>query len=254
MNELQIFEHEEFGNIRAVEIDGEPWFVGKDVALSLGYSNTTDALVRHVDLEDKQIIQRSENTTFNIPNRGMTIINESGLYSLILSSKLPGAKRFKRWVTSEVLPALRKTGDYSLCQVTEQRGLTIDDYIKAASIVSNCRNERLPYVLGFLEQGGLTLPEIQKVSGRNSAPEGSKYTRFAKTDEDLMAQCTACDMLRAAITNHGFIQADICRMTGINKNALARYRTGKTKPSAARARYIIEVLTRNIPQEEESGP
>ena len=84
--------------------------MGKDVATALGYANTKDAIYAHVDSEDKRIIQRSENTTLEIPNRGMTIINESGLYSLILSSKLESAKRFKRWVTSEVLPALRKTG------------------------------------------------------------------------------------------------------------------------------------------------
>ena len=111
-NELQTFNSPEFGKIRAVEIDGEPWLVGKDVAATLGYGNTKDALASHVDTEDKQILQRSRFPTFGIPNRGMTVINESGLYSLILSSKLPGAKKFKRWVTSEVLPAIRKTGGY----------------------------------------------------------------------------------------------------------------------------------------------
>lgn len=93
MEELKVFSNEELGNVRALEIDGEPWFVGKDVATILGYSNTKDAISSHVDDEDKQIFQKSENTTFEIPNRGMTIINESGLYSLILSSKLPNAKK-----------------------------------------------------------------------------------------------------------------------------------------------------------------
>ena len=112
MNELKIFENEEFGQIRSIEIDGLPYFVGKDVAEILGYSNPRDALATHVDLEDKKVIQRSENTTLEIPNRGLTIINESGLYSLILSSKLPTVKAFKRWMTSEVLPSIRKTGSY----------------------------------------------------------------------------------------------------------------------------------------------
>lgn len=111
-NELQIFNNPEFGTIRAMEIGGEPWFVGKDVATALGYSNTKDALASHVDAEDKRIFQRSENATFEVPNRGMTIINESGLYSLTFSSKLLTAKKFKRWVTSEVLPSIRKTGGY----------------------------------------------------------------------------------------------------------------------------------------------
>lgn len=109
-SQCEIFNHPEFGNLRCIEKDGEPWFVGKDVATALGYANTKDAIYAHVDSEDKRIIQRSENTTLEIPNRGMTIINESGLYSLILSSKLKSAKRFKRWVTSEVLPCIRKTG------------------------------------------------------------------------------------------------------------------------------------------------
>ena len=93
MHKLEIFSSDDFGEIRVVEIQGEPWFVGKDVAEVLGYSNTKDAISSHVDDEDKQIFQKSENTTFEIPNRGMTIINESGLYSLILSSKLPNAKK-----------------------------------------------------------------------------------------------------------------------------------------------------------------
>lgn len=112
MNELKIFNNPDFGEVRTVTIDNEPYFVGKDVAEILGYSNTKDALAAHVDEDDKTIIQRSENATFDIPNRGLTIINESGLYSLILSSKLPTARKFKRWVTSEVLPAIRKTGGY----------------------------------------------------------------------------------------------------------------------------------------------
>ena len=112
MQQVMLFENEEFGQIRSIEIDELPYFVGKDVAEILGYSNPRDALATHVDLEDKKVIQRSENTTLEIPNRGLTIINESGLYSLILSSKLPTVKAFKRWVTSEVLPSIRKTGNY----------------------------------------------------------------------------------------------------------------------------------------------
>lgn len=90
-----VFNHPQFGELRTVEIDGVVWFVGKDVAEALGYSNTKDAIATHVASEDKKLIQRSEITTLEIPNRGMTIINESGLYSLILSSKLPSAKEFK---------------------------------------------------------------------------------------------------------------------------------------------------------------
>ena len=108
MDELQIFENPEFGTFRSVEVEGEPWLVGKDVAAALGYTDTSDALKRHVDDGDKL----TRRFTDSGQSREMYIINESGLYSLILSSKLPGAKKFKRWVTSEVLPSIRKSGGY----------------------------------------------------------------------------------------------------------------------------------------------
>lgn len=108
MNELKIFENPAFGKVRVVEQGGEPWFVGKDVVEILGYQNGSRDVNRHVDEDDRQNYQ---NGTFE-SNRGLTIINESGLYSLILSSKMPNAKKFKHWVTAEVLPAIRKTGGY----------------------------------------------------------------------------------------------------------------------------------------------
>ena len=113
MNDLQIFSNSEFGSIRTVTVNGEPWFVGKDVAEALGYGkgkSLNNAVANHVDDEDKGV------TEMMTPGgkQNLIIINESGLYSLILSSKLPNAKRFKRWVTSEVLPAIRKTGHYEV--------------------------------------------------------------------------------------------------------------------------------------------
>ena len=108
----QIFKNAEFGQIRTCMVDGEIYFVGKDVASGLGYKNTKDALMRHVDEEDKL----GSGFTTSGQNREMIIINESGLYSLILSSKLESARRFKRWVTSEVLPAIRRNGRYELEQ------------------------------------------------------------------------------------------------------------------------------------------
>lgn len=110
MNDIKIFENPEFGKVRTIVINDEPWFVGKDVADILGYQNGSRDINRHVDEDDRQNYQ---NGTFESP-RGMTVINESGLYSLILSSKLPTAKKFKHWVTSEVLPSIRKTGSYNL--------------------------------------------------------------------------------------------------------------------------------------------
>ena len=108
----QIFKSKEFGQIRTCMMDGETYFVGKDVASALGYKNTKDALMRHVDEDDK----RGSGITTPLGIQQATIINESGLYSLILSSKLESAKRFKRWVPSEVLPAIRKNGRYELEQ------------------------------------------------------------------------------------------------------------------------------------------
>lgn len=109
-HEIQLFHNDEFGEVRTVIIDGEPWFFSKDVTTVLGYSNTRDAISRHVDAEDKGVVKHD--TLGGAQN--MSIINESGVYSLILSSKLPNAKSFKRWVTSEILPTLRKTGVYVL--------------------------------------------------------------------------------------------------------------------------------------------
>ena len=111
-NNLQVFASKEFGTIRTVQRDGQPWFVGKDIAQALGYSDTSDALKKHVDEEDKLLLKPGETPTLKMSNYGAYIINESGLYSLVLSSKLPSAKKFKRWVTSDVLPAIRKTGGY----------------------------------------------------------------------------------------------------------------------------------------------
>ena len=108
MNELEIFKNEEFGEIRTVVIENEPWFVGKDVTEILGYQNASKALNDHVDKEDKL----NNESLSSLGQRGGWFINESGLYSLILSSKLPKAKDFKRWVTSEVLPTIRKHGAY----------------------------------------------------------------------------------------------------------------------------------------------
>ena len=110
MNEMQVFNNPEFGAVRTLMIEDEPWAVGKDIAAALGYKEPTKAIRDHIDGEDKGV------SKMDTPggNQDVVIINESGLYSLILSSKLPKAKAFKRWVTSEVLPTLRKTGSYSV--------------------------------------------------------------------------------------------------------------------------------------------
>lgn len=158
---MQVFCNEEFGRVRSTLIDGEPWFVGKDVAEVLGYSNTRDALRQHVDEEDKVdgVVIRDAMGREQTP----TFINEYGLYSLILTSKLPSAKRFKRWVISEVLPAIRKTGRYEApvmeVETVPMRAITVDDTLSAARLLASCRADRLPMVVSLLNQAGFNIDE-----------------------------------------------------------------------------------------------
>ncbi len=123
MNDLTTFSNPEFGQVRTVEIDGTPWLVGKDVAVALGYKNPGKAIIAHVDEEDKRLEmlpQGADSQNGNVsPSSKTALINESGLYSLILSSKMPKAKAFKHWVTSEVLPAIHKTGAYESFQAKQ---------------------------------------------------------------------------------------------------------------------------------------
>lgn len=121
MNDLQIFNNEEFGQIRTVTIDNEPWFVGKDVATALGYSNSRDAILKHVHEDDKGVAKCDTPSG----KQEMTVINESGLYALIFGSKLDSAKRFKHWVTSEVLPSIRKHGMYAVDELVNNPELLI---------------------------------------------------------------------------------------------------------------------------------
>ena len=128
MHELKTFSNPDFGTIRTLELNNEPWFVGKDVAGILGYADTNKAVAMHVDDEDKL----NDKTSSSLGQRGGWLINESGLYSLILSSKLPTAKKFKRWVTSEVLPSIRKTGGY----IAGQEAMTAEELMAKALTVA----------------------------------------------------------------------------------------------------------------------
>lgn len=137
MNELKIFSNTEFGSVRTTDINGEIYFVGKDVAEALGYGDTTQAIRKHVDDEDR-LTSRFDGSG---QMREMAVINESGLYSLVLSSKLPSAKKFKRWITAEVIPSIRKNGAY----LTDE---------KAIDLVANPQN-----LIGLLEQAVNQLKE-----------------------------------------------------------------------------------------------
>ncbi|HBC4681007.1 TPA: phage antirepressor [Staphylococcus aureus] len=166
MQALQTFNFEELP-VRTLTVDNEPYFVGKDVAEILGYSNTRDALSKHADEDDKEILTSRNTTLENLPNRGLTAVNESGLYSLIFSSKLESAKRFKRWVTSDVLPAIRKHGIYATDSVIEQT-LKDPDYI--ITVLTEYKKEKEQNLLLQQEMGELKpkadyVDEILKSTG-----------------------------------------------------------------------------------------
>lgn len=187
MNELQIFSNPEFGDMRTLSIDGEPWMVGKDVAQALGYTNPQKALRDHVDDEDRTL-----NESFTVNGTMATLINESGLYSLVLSSRLPGAKKFKRWVTSEVIPSIRKTGNY-----------TAPDKLKQQQIEAKLNNSRARVASMWLKIGTLATPEYKQVcssyasavlSGGNEIiplPEGAGEKLFSATEVGVILGITA---------------------------------------------------------------
>ena len=183
MNKLEIFKNQDFGEIRAISINDEPYFVGKDVAMILGYSRPDHAVNHHVDDEDKLMYQIDTSGQ----NRQMLIINESGLYSLILSSKLPNAKKFKRWVTSEVLPEIRKTGSYTKAPKSFKEALflaykqqeQIEELEKTKAWIGNKREaqamntasqkskevKKLQVALD-LEMSFATVKKVEKMTGR----------------------------------------------------------------------------------------
>ena len=189
-----VFRNEEFGQVRTVMIDNKPWFGGKDVAEALGYNNTKDAILTHVEEEDRRIIQRSEIATLEnhiskdvlpvnfvsaeIPNRGLTVINESGLYALIFGSKLETAKRFKHWVTSEVLPSIRKNGIYATDNVIDNILNNPDFGIELLTRLKEERSarveaERTNSILMHVNKT-YTMTEIAKEIGLKSAAELNK--------------------------------------------------------------------------------
>lgn len=172
-NNLTTFINEELGRLRIVDNNGEPWFVGRDVAAILGYKDTSDALKRHVDDEDKL----SRCFTDSGQNREMYIINESGLYSLILSSKLPTAKEFKHWVTSEVLPSVRKTGTYA-------RATAKPELARANAMMLNAKSRIANQMIKLWTAAGIE-PQYQALA-MNNYYEGLTVPRIAFQKEAMV--------------------------------------------------------------------
>ena len=228
---VQTFTNENLGTVRTVEIDGVIWFVAVDVATILGYSNPRDAIKKHVDDEDKGVAKCD--TLGGLQD--LTIINESGLYSLILSSKMPKAKDFKRWVTSEVLPALRKCGFYSLVgnpdpaePLDEERPTketTAHEYLKIAQIVASCKADRLPMVLNILAKGGWEIATPQELM-RNGLADTS----------DAGAK------IQAAMDKHNMTYTELANAIGFERVTLYTWLIGKRYPKPKNYIKLINAL------------
>lgn len=188
MNELQIFENEEFGAIRTATIDNEPWFVGKDVAEALGYADQNKAIAMHVDEEDKL----NDKTASSLGQRGGWFINESGVYALVFGSKLESAKKFKRWVTKEVLPSIRKTGSYHPMSTDEKIQVLAQGNIELNEKVDNLNKDLQEFKqdmpLLALECQRITRAKNQKVvplMGGKTAPAYKNKSLMRKVYSDI---------------------------------------------------------------------
>lgn len=161
----------------------------------------------------------------------MIIVNEPGLYTLILGSRKPEAKAFKRWITHEVLPTLRKAGSYTMERgggTVERRTLTSDDYLRAASVIATCRNERLPYVFDLLTKGGWEIPRL--LNKERDAPEGYESVAEAITDARM----------------RGIRVNQLAAITGVDRVQLWYYRTGRNVPKKDRAQKIMSAIVEAV--------
>lgn len=241
MNEMQVFSNPDFGSIRTLQIDGEPWFIGRDVAAALGYGGgnqtsraMTDAIRNHVDEEDKRHLSFQElecrrESDFNcgqISHHGMYVINESGVYALIMGSKLPKARQFRRWITSEVLPALREEGSYTMPGADTP--LDPKDYLKAADILSKCRENRLSMVVGVLVQAGFDI--VMRENRPYVAPEPI----------DPQVNTANQTRLRELLSRYSVYEA--ADITGMAPGVISRYRSGKSRPRPERCAQMISAL------------
>ena len=208
MNEIKIFNSKEFGDVRTVTINGEPWFVGKDVAAALGYVKTRNALTVHVSEEDKK------DAPFQGPLGGtqtMIIINESGLYALIFGSKLESAQRFKHWVTSEVLPAIRKTGSYQAPQGKELLALAVLEAQKTIE-AQNAEIERMRPKEIFADavqasDSSILIGDLAKILRQNGVDTGQKRLFEQLRNEGyLMKTGSSRNMPKQKYVENGFFQ------------------------------------------------
>ena len=195
-NNIQIFNNEEFGQVRTVAIDNEPWFVGKDVAVALGYTDINHSILDHVDEEDRTNSKTQGQNDPEFGQRGTWLINESGLYSLVMSSKLATAKRFKRWVTGEVLPAIRKTGGY----IQGEESMSDDDLIARALVMAQkkieLREQQLKEKDAQLELQKPKVVFADHVTDSDNAIDMGTFAKYAQKQGITMGRNTLFKWLR----------------------------------------------------------
>ncbi|MBQ7347793.1 MAG: hypothetical protein IJW55_07535 [Clostridia bacterium] len=267
---LQTFKNEEFGEIRTIKLDGVPWFVGKDVAKALEYSNPPKAIRDHVDDEDKQSLDRdkkvNETFTFDENKRCEThpfdeatdtldghpqtiLINESGLYSLIMSSKLPSAKAFKRWVTSEVLPAIRETGAYTIDprstdtpstpdSATPVKFMTSSECLSIARLLATCPPDRLAAVAKVLTMGGWDL-------GGAASSSACSFGLLPQIDTGGIA-----DKISDLVNTYHLSYTEIAFRCGVSVWELMNYVSRRAFPGTEKYNRLILELDRMAEEEE----
>lgn len=222
MNELMFFDNPEFGTVRTLEEDGAILFCGSDVAKALGYAKPQNAIATHC----RGALKRGTPTVGG--EQEMSFIPESDLYRLIFSSKLPTAERFTDWVTVEVLPSIRKHGQYAVPQAEATRPLTPDDYLRAASILATCKSDRLKYVIPLIRKAGIEVAAYE--SGR-----------------DKPRDVTTANLINRACNDYGLSLRGIERASGVSAVQLSRIRRGESFPSAERAAIIRDAIERLEP-------
>ena len=220
--EVQTHTDSVFGSIRSVVIKSQPFFVAKDVAKALGYSNPQKAVRDHVDDEDRMV-----NDSFTVNGTPLTFINECGLYSLILQSKLPTARKFKRWVISSVLPSIRQTGSYSVCNNTVEQAilLSTEDYLTAARLIATCKQDRLPIVIDLLSKGGWGIDSMLT------------YVKSCNTN-DIREQ------IDTVLKETGVSLQRLAELCGISYAVFSTYHTGRRYPRPERYMSIVSTLTK----------
>lgn len=233
MDEMKIFENPEFGQVRTIIIDNEPWFCGKDVATALGYADTKKALIQHC--REPWVVIHPLGVQTGTKADGspavqqvkMKFIGEPNLYRLITHSKLPSSEKFERWIFEEVLPAIRKTGKYEVSGKEQEykptRPLTSDDYMDAGKAIARCDNRRLPIVLDLFRKAGL---DIQKVT------DIQKKKNHEESDNEYFI---------GLLNQYGL--NELTEKLGICRSSIYYYRIGKYKPNKKRKELIIKILT-----------